>query len=127
MAISKFTKLIYENKIVPMYGDGSMERDFTYIDDVIDGILKALRNIGGYRLYNLGESHRIKIIDLINLIGMTLNKKVKIENKPLQLGDVKKTYADITRAKNEIGYNPVTKIEVGIKKYIEWFLEFYNN
>lgn len=122
MAISKFTNLIYNNKPVPMFGDGSMERDFTYIDDIIDGILKVIDNINGYEIYNLGKSQCIKLIDLINLIGRTLNKEIKINRKPLQPGDVNKTYSDITKAKNKLGYNPKTNIEIGIQKYIEWYL-----
>lgn len=127
MAIYKFTKLINNNEPLPMYGDGTSRRDYTYIADVIDGILKAIDKCERYHIYNLGESKTISLKELIHLIENSLGKKTKIDRLPFQSGDVIVTYADISKAQKELGYKPETKIEEGISLFIDWYLKMNHN
>ena len=122
MAIHKFAKLIHEGQEIPMYGDGSTRRDYTYIDDIIDGVVKSIHHCQGYHIYNLGESQTIELKELIALISSALGEKAKIKQLPMQPGDVNVTFADISRAVEEIGYKPTTSIQEGIPKFIEWYL-----
>ncbi|MHC5075949.1 MAG: GDP-mannose 4,6-dehydratase [Planctomycetota bacterium] len=121
LAIHKFTALIEKGKSIPIYGNGSMMRDFTYIDDIIDGTVAAIDQCEGYHLYNLGESRTISVNDLVNELEIVLGKKVQKEFLPSQPGDVDKTCADVTRAINDLGYNPSTDIQTGLKKFVTWF------
>ncbi len=121
LAIHKFTRLIDEGKAIPFYGDGSTSRDYTYINDIINGISCALDHLGGYRIYNLGESKVTNLKKLVEIIEKILGKKSILNQLPLQEGDVNNTYADISKAKSEIGYNPKYDIETGIKKFVEWY------
>jgi UDP-glucuronate 4-epimerase len=121
LAIHKFAKLIEGGKPIPVFGDGSMMRDFTYIDDIIDGTVAAIEKCEGYEIYNLGESRSIRLDTLIRQLEKTLSKKATIEKLSVPPGDVKQTYADIAKAKEKLGYNPKTDIEVGLKKFVEWF------
>jgi len=126
LAIHKFTKLISENKEIPFYGDGNTARDYTYIDDIIDGILKSVdyleKNYDIYEIINLGESEVVTLSEMLSEIEKNLNKTAIRKILPLQPGDVQKTSADITKAKNLIGYNPTTNFQNGTKKFVEWFL-----
>ena len=126
LAIHKFTKLISENKEIPFYGDGNTARDYTYIDDIIDGILKSVyyleKNSDIYEIINLGESEVVTLSEMLSEIEKNLNKTAIKKILPLQPGDVQKTSADITKAKNLIGYNPTTNFQNGTKKFVEWFL-----
>jgi UDP-glucuronate 4-epimerase len=121
LAIHKFARLIEDGKPIPVYGDGSMMRDFTYIDDIIDGTMAAINNCAGYNIYNLGESKPVTVSNLIDEIEKALGKKANIERLPLQPGDVVQTYANTTKAHRELGYNPNTKISDGLKCFVEWF------
>ena len=121
MAIHKFTRLIDEGKPVPMFGDGSTKRDYTYIDDIIDGMVRVRKIESGFHLYNLGESRTTALIDLIRMIEAALGKKARIERLPQQPGDVDITYADISRARRELGYNPHTTMEEGIRRFVKWY------
>lgn len=123
MAIHKFTRLIYEGKPVPVYGDGSSKRDYTFIEDIIEGVVKSMHSESLYEIINLGESNTISLSHLIALIEKNLHKKAVIEKHPLQPGDVSITYADIGKAGRLLGYNPKTDIEEGIKRFTEWFLK----
>ena len=120
LAIHKFAKLIEQNKPIPVFGDGSMMRDFTYIDDIIDGTVAAMDRCDGYHIYNLGESQPITVNDLIGEIEKALGKKAAKEYLPLQPGDVDRTYADVTRAVKDLGYHPSTSIREGLKKFAAW-------
>jgi len=120
LAIHKFARLIEAGKPVPIYGDGSMERDFTFIDDIINGIVAAMGKCRGYRIYNLGESRPISVNELVVRLEEALGKKAKRGYEPLQPGDVNRTYADVTRARKELGYNPATKIEDGLARFVKW-------
>jgi UDP-glucuronate 4-epimerase len=121
MAIHKFTKLIDEGKAIPVYGMGKSKRDYTYIDDVIQGIEASMAHCNGYRLYNLGESKTIDLLSLIKLIEKALGKSAILDYQPNQPGDVPITYADIRKAQKEINYNPQTPIKAGIEKFVNWY------
>ncbi|MDE3185553.1 MAG: SDR family NAD(P)-dependent oxidoreductase [Bacteroidota bacterium] len=121
LAIHKFTKLIDEGIPLPFYGDGNTSRDYTYIDDIVNGISCALNTVDGYRIYNLGESRVINLKSLVEIIEKLLGKKAVLKFLPLQPGDVKTTYADISKAKKEIGYAPKFDIESGIREFINWY------
>ena len=126
LAIHKFTKLISENREIPFYGDGNTARDYTYIDDIIDGITKSIlyleNNSGVYEILNLGENQVITLSEMVATIEMALGKSAIRKILPMQPGDVTKTNADITKAKDLIGYKPATDFQNGIKKFVEWFL-----
>lgn len=121
LAIHKFTRLIDDAKPIPFYGDGSTSRDYTYIDDIVNGLSCASKHLKGFNIYNLGESKVINLKKLVETIENSLGKKAILNKLPLQQGDVNITYADISKAKNEIGYNPQYDIETGINKFVEWY------
>lgn len=123
LAISKFSRLINKGEKIPVFGDGSSQRDYTYIDDIIQGILLAIDNLNGFEIINLGESRTIKLIDLITIIENEIGKKAIIDYQPFQPGDVQITYADISKAKKLLNYNPTFEIEKGIKNFVEWMKE----
>ena len=120
LAIHKFAKLIEQGKPIPVYGDGSMMRDFTYIDDIIDGTVAAMQKCDGFNIYNLGESRPITVNDLISEIEKALGIKAVKEYQPPQPGDVERTFADVTKATKELGYDPRTEIQVGLEKFVTW-------
>lgn len=126
LAIHKFTKIISENKKIPFYGDGTTARDYTYIDDIIDGIEKSISYLethnNVYEIINLGESEVTNLNEMLSSIENELDKKSIRNFLPMQPGDVQKTNADISKAKNLIQYQPQTKFQNGIKKFVEWFL-----
>lgn len=126
LAIHKFTKLIAENKEIPFYGDGTTSRDYTYIDDIILGILQSIRYLEThdhvYEIINLGENEVVSLQEMVNILEMHVDKKAIKKNLPLQPGDVQRTFADITKARNLLGYHPTTKFQNGTKKFVEWFL-----
>ena len=118
---------IYENKQIPFFGDGETQRDYTYIDDIIDGVLKAAdyveNNTDVYEIFNLGESQTISLKEMVATIEKVIGKKALLNKLPMQPGDVNRTFADISKAKKMLGYDPDTKFEDGIRKFVEW----YNN
>lgn len=124
LAINKFTNLMLNNEEIPMFGDGTTSRDYTYIDDIVDGIIKSIQYVENnndvYEIINLGNSSPISLKEMINTIGNVLNIEPKIKQLPMQPGDVDRTYADITKAKKMLGYEPKTSFEDGIRKFIEW-------
>lgn len=127
LAIHKFIRLILEDKPIPFYGDGTASRDYTFIDDIVKGIKCALTNLEGYKIYNLGESEVITLIHLIDVIERNLGKKAILNQLPMQQGDVNRTYADISKARTEIGYNPEFDFETGIKRFIDWYKNAFTN
>lgn len=120
LAMSKFARLIEQGKPIPVYGDGSMRRDFTYIDDIIDGTISAMERCAGYEIYNLGESRPVRVDELIAAMETALGKKATIERLPMQPGDVIQTCADISKARRQLGFEPKTTLEAGLKKFVEW-------
>ena len=127
LAINKFTRLMLEGKEIPMFGDGNTSRDYTYIEDIVDGIIRACKYTMShenlYEILNLGNSSPISLKDMIDVIAKVLNVKPKIKQLPMQLGDVDRTYADITKAKKIIGYEPNVSFEKGIKNFVLWYNE----
>ena len=125
LAIHKFTKAIIEEKEIPFYGDGTTQRDYTYIDDIIDGVLKSIiyleKNENIYEIINLGESETISLKRMVETLEEEIGKKAVLKRLPMQPGDVNRTFADISKAKELIGYNPKTKFEEGIQKFINWY------
>lgn len=120
LAIHKFARLIEAGKPIPIYGDGTMRRDFTYIDDIINGVVAAIDKCEGYHIYNLGESRPICVSDLIAEIEKALGKKAIRNHLPTQPGDVDQTYADVTRAQQELDYHPATHIATGLARFVQW-------
>ena len=121
LAIRKFATLIHAGKPIPVFGDGSMARDYTYVTDTVDGIIAATQKEFGFEIFNLGESQTVKLGRLIELLEAALGRKAIIDRQPPQPGDVPVTFADITKARAKLGYNPQVKIEAGIKLFIDWF------
>ncbi len=124
LAIHKFTRMIDEGKSIPLFGDGSSSRDYTYISDIIDGIMKAIdftQQKGVYEIFNLGESTPIKLNEMVETIEKHLQKKASITRLPKQMGDVDITYADITKAKRILNYQPSTDFDEGIASFVEWY------
>ncbi|WP_027088382.1 GDP-mannose 4,6-dehydratase [Cohnella panacarvi] len=124
LAIHKFTKLILEGRPVPFYGDGSTERDYTYIEDIIDGVTKALdwacEGQKKYDIFNLGESNTIRLDRMIRAIEEAVGKQAILNRLPMQPGDVKRTNADVSKAKRELGYAPRWHFEDGIREFVAW-------
>ena len=123
MAIHKFTRLIDQGEKIPIYGDGSSRRDYTYIDDLVDGIFGVIHYHKGFEIYNLGESQTTSLKELIRLIEEAFGRKANIEMLESQPGDVSMTYADITKAKRMLKYQPKVRMEEGIKRFVEWYKE----
>lgn len=120
LAISKFARLIEQGETVPMFGDGTTRRDYTYVDDLVDGIVRATERCSGLNLYNLGHSHPIELRAMIEEIGRALGKTPKIQRLPDQPGDVRLTFADVSLAAAELGYHPRTTFEEGIRQFVQW-------
>jgi UDP-glucuronate 4-epimerase len=144
MALFKFVDDILKNKKIKVYNKGDHIRDFTYIDDITDGIIKLLKldlkkdlnfdlkkpspssSICPWRIYNIGSNKKIKLMEFIHIIEKILNKKAKIQYLPLQKGDVKTTYANISKIKSDAKYKPSTDLYKGVSKFINWYLNYYN-
>lgn len=140
MALFKFTRNILEDKPIDVYNYGDMKRDFTYIDDIVDGIVKTITKIpeaiekpdlptnrskAPYVLYNIGNNEPVKLVDFIEAIEEVIGKKAKINYLPLQPGDVNTTYADISSLKENAGYIPSTSVKKGIRKFVEWYKGYF--
>jgi UDP-glucuronate 4-epimerase len=124
LAIFKFTKQILSEKPIDVYNNGEMSRDFTYVGDIVEGVLSVLNKKDlGYEIYNLGGDNPTSLMKFIRLIETNLGKKAKLNMLPMQAGDVKETFADISKARRELGFNPKVKIDEGIKIFLDWFLE----
>jgi UDP-glucuronate 4-epimerase len=122
LAIHKFAKLIASGKPIPVFGDGGTERDYTYIDDIVAGILGALAyDATRFEILNLGNSRTVSLADLIAGLEKALGKQAIIDRQPLQPGDVPRTFADTTKARQLLGYAPDTPIDVGLARFVEWF------
>jgi UDP-glucuronate 4-epimerase len=121
LAIHKFAKLISAGKPIPVYGDGSTARDYTYISDIVDGVIACAEGKFGYEIFNLGGSEAVTLARLIELLEKSLGQKAVIERLPDQPGDVPLTYADITKSRKFLDYSPKVKIEQGIPLFVEWF------
>lgn len=122
LAIHKFSKLISQGKPIQVFGDGTARRDYTYIDDIIQGVRAAIDyDKSMYEIFNLGESQTTELSELIHLLEKNLDMAAIIDRQPPQPGDVPITFADISKSRDLLGYNPITKITDGIPKFVEWF------
>jgi UDP-glucuronate 4-epimerase len=123
LAIHRFTDLIYRGKPIDVYGDGTARRDFTYIEDIVQGVVASINHDGApFDIFNLGESVPIELREVIAKIETTLEKKATINTLPPVPGDMPATYADISKARRLLGYAPTTPIQSGLRKFIEWYL-----
>jgi len=120
MAISKFTALLLSGTPIPMFGDGSTLRDYTYVEDIVDGISGALDHATGFDVFNIGGTHPIRLDEMIELVGKAVGVKPSIEHHPMQPGDVLVTSADCTHAKDVLGYSPKVSFEEGVARYVDW-------
>jgi len=124
LAIHKFTRLIAEGKPIQVFGDGTTRRDYTYIDDIIQGVRASIDyDTSMHEVFNLGESETTELSRLINLLEECLGVEAVIDRQPMQPGDVPTTYADISKARKLLNYHPLTKIEEGIPRFVEWYRE----
>ena len=121
MAIHKFTDLIARGETVPLYGDGSSRRDYTYIDDIVDGILAARDLAPGFEIFNLGGAETTRLSDLVQWIGEALAVEPRIEYLPDQPGDVPITYADVSKSQRLLGYSPQVPIREGLRRFVDWY------
>ena len=123
LAIHKFTKAILNNEPITMFGDGSTSRDYTFVDDIIQGVTGAIQyDKSDFEIINLGESYSISLKELIATLQEVIGKKAIIEQQPEQAGDVPKTFADISKAKLLLGYNPQTQLKDGLKLFYNWYV-----
>ena len=143
MALFLFTKAIFENRPIDVYNFGEMERDFTYIDDIVDGIVRvanhpAAPNPGWqgthpdpssspapYRIYNIGNSKPVKLLDFIEAIEQKTGKTAIKNLLPMQPGDIRRTYADISALREDLGYNPSTTVKEGVGRFVDWYRAYY--
>jgi UDP-glucuronate 4-epimerase len=126
MALFLFTKAALEGKAIDVFNNGEMLRDFTYIDDIVEGVVRVIDNPADfYKVYNIGNNNPVKLMDFIEAIENKLNKKIEKNFLPLQAGDVPATYADVSDLVEDLGYKPQTPIQEGIDKFVDWYLEFF--
>lgn len=125
LAINKFTRLMLEDKEIPMFGDGTTSRDYTYIDDIVDGIIRSCNYVANnnnvYEILNLGNSSPVSLKEMIDIIGQAVGVEPKIKQFPMQPGDVDRTFADVSKAKELIGYEPKTSFKEGIENFVKWY------
>ena len=126
LAINKFTTLIMEDKEIPFYGDGTTSRDYTYVEDIVSGIVSSINYVNKkekvFEIFNIGGDKTVSLNEMVKTIEDVLGKKAKLNKLPMQPGDVNRTCADISYSKKIIGYNPKTTFKEGIRKFIEWKL-----
>jgi UDP-glucuronate 4-epimerase len=123
MAIHKFAQLMFDGKEIPIFGKGDSRRDYTYVEDIVAGVLAAIEVNPRFEIINLGESQTITLMGLVELIEMALGKKARIRFLPFQAGDMEITYADITHARQILGYNPQKPVKEGIRLFADWFMQ----
>jgi UDP-glucuronate 4-epimerase len=123
MAIYQFSEKMLMDEPIPFFGDGSSQRDYTYVDDIVQGVIATTQKEFGFDLFNLGESETTELRTVISLLEESIGKKAKIDRLPEQPGDVPRTFADIDKARRILGYNPQTKVASGIPKFVSWFLK----
>jgi len=121
MAIHKFVRAVHEGKPIPFFGDGSTRRDYTYVSDIVEGVVRALDRCAGYEIYNLGESRTVSLSELVAAIEVACGRKALLDRQPMQPGDVLVTYADVGKARARLGYAPSTALEEGLARFVEWY------
>ncbi|OGJ59825.1 hypothetical protein A2881_01680 [Candidatus Peribacteria bacterium RIFCSPHIGHO2_01_FULL_55_13] len=125
MALFLFTDAVMKGKTLPIFGHGKMQRDFTYIDDIVSGVIAAIDRNDPYEIYNLGGGKTEELMDYVSAVEKACGKEGKKEFLPMQIGDVVSTSADISKAQKMLGYKPKTRIEEGVKKFVDWYREYY--
>jgi len=125
MAYYKFVQAIVKGEEIDVYNKGKMKRDFTYIDDIVNGVIAALKTPFAYEIFNLGNSHTVELSYFISCLEKELGKKAKVRLLPLQPGDLKETYANINKAKKYLDFNPQTSIEKGLRQFVIWYKEYH--
>jgi len=126
MAMYMFTEKIINDKIITVFNNGDMNRAFTYIDDIICGIISSIEKDHKYEIFNLGNNHSENLMDMISIIEQSLGKKAKLQFADMQLGDVKYTDADISYSEEKLGYKPNISIKEGIPKFVKWYKEYHD-
>ena len=121
MAIHKFVRMIHEGTPIPFFGDGETRRDYTYVDDIVAGVVASIDHCEGYEIYNLGESATTSLSELVAMIGEVCGREPVLERLPLQPGDVKITYADVSKARERLGYRPTTPVREGLERFLDWY------
>ena len=121
MAIHKFVRLTLAGEPIPVFGDGETRRDYTYIDDIVDGVVRSIDRCEGYEIYNLGESRTTSLSELVALIGEACGRAPVLDRQPMQPGDVVITYADVSKAREHLGYAPSTTVREGLARFMEWY------
>lgn len=122
MAIHKFTREIDEGKPVTLFGDGSSSRDYTFISDIVSGIMAAVERVSGYEIINLGGSSTISLLELLRTIERAMGKDARIVWRESQQGDVERTWADVTKAKTLLGFEPTVSVETGVRRFVDWYM-----
>ena len=142
MALFKFTKGILDGKPIPVYNRGEMVRDFTYIDDIVEGVVRAIDRspvlgfdnennhnaavrTAPYQIYNIGNGHPVPLMRYIQALENALGKKAQLELLPMQPGDVRATEADVSRLVSDLGYRPQIDVETGVARFVEWYCDYY--
>jgi len=123
MAIHKFVRHTLQGQPIPFFGDGSTRRDYTYVDDIVDGVVRSVDACEGYEIYNLGESETTSLSELVGMIGEACGREPVLDRQAMQPGDVIVTYADVSKAKERLGYQPSTTVRDGIEKFVAWYRE----
>ncbi len=121
LAVAKFARLIERGEPVPVYGDGTTRRDYTFIDDIVEGVVRAAARSQGFAVYNLGNETPVPLSELVELLGEALGKTPHVERQPPQPGDVRHTWADISRARADLGYEPATPLSEGLRRFVGWY------
>lgn len=121
MAIHKFVRATFEGSPIHMYGDGTTRRDYTYVDDIVDGVVRSLDRCAGYEIYNLGESRTTSLAELIQQVGVACGREPLVERQSMQPGDVVITFADVSKAKEKLGYAPGIEVSEGLERFVQWY------
>jgi UDP-glucuronate 4-epimerase len=125
MALFKFTKGIIEGTPIPVFNEGRMVRDFTYIDDIAEGVVRTIDHPQGYRVFNIGNHHRVELMEYVRAIEKAVGKKAKLDLLPMQAGDVPATEADTSALRAVTGFAPDTPVDEGVKRFVDWYREYY--
>jgi UDP-glucuronate 4-epimerase len=125
MSAVLFARAIMDGKPIQVFNHGDMQRDFTYIDDIVEGTLRVLDRPSRYTIYNIGNHQPVALLDYIAILERSLGKKASLEMKPMQPGDVKATYADTDALQKAVGFAPSTPLETGLQRFAAWFRQYY--
>jgi UDP-glucuronate 4-epimerase len=125
MALFKFTRGILAGEAIPVFNEGKMVRDFTYVDDIVEGVVRVIDRPRGYRIFNIGNNKRVELMAYIRALEAALGKKAVLDLLPMQAGDVKATEADTSALREATGFSPDTPVEEGVRRFVEWYREYY--